>query len=457
MFDVLTYQKGGSVLRMLEQYLGEETFRDGIRRYLTTHAYANTVTRDLWRALTEASGQPVDEIMDTWILQGGHPLVRVEDGSVTQTPFAYGPATADSSIGDGWKIPLLTRPLEGGESTALILEDGASIAPGTLVNAGGWGTYRTAYGPSELAAVAAKIRDLQPLERFTLIADTWAATQAGQLNVADFLPLAASLGDAVEPATWTVVAGSLSTLSRVVEDKDRPALAALARRLAQPLLDVLGFDAAPGEDEKAPTLRATTLSMLGVTGRDEAVRAEALRRFEADEMAGDIASAILGIVGSIGRPQDFDTMLERLRSATNPQVEDRYQIGMCTFEDPALSLKMFELCRTELRTQDAPYVVRTLLANRVAGPAVFEALCASWDEVMSRFPENAHSRMLSGVSTMISSRAVATEVAEFLGSHPLETGQRSVEQDLERLFVGVALGERERPALGATLRSLEVP
>ena len=75
MFDVLTYQKGGSVLRMLEQYLGPDVFRDGVRRYLEDHAYANTVTADLWDALEAASGQPVGSVMDSWILQGGHPLV----------------------------------------------------------------------------------------------------------------------------------------------------------------------------------------------------------------------------------------------------------------------------------------------------------------------------------------------------------------------------------------------
>jgi len=457
MFDVLTYQKGGSVLRMLEQYLGEEIFRDGIRRYLTKHAYANTVTADLWAALSEASGQAIGDIMNTWILQGGHPLVRVADGQISQSPFSFGPASGASSIGESWKIPLLTRPLDGGATSAAILEGPTSIAPGTLVNAGGWGTYRTAYGSQELAQVAAHLRSLEPLERFTLIADTWAAAQAGHVSVADFFTLAAGLGVDIEPAVWMVVAGALSTVSRIIDEADRPALSSLARQLATPLFDILGFDAKAGEDEKAPTLRATVLSMLGVTGRDEVVRSEALARFEADTMAGDIALAVLGVVGSVGRSQDYDTMLARLNAATNPQVEDRYQIGLCSFEDPALNLRTFDLCRTELRTQDAPYVVRSLLANRVAGPVVFDALCAHFDEVLARFPENAQSRMLSGVSTMIGSRDVAEKVADFLRAHPIETGMRSVEQDLERLFVGVAFGERERPGLGAALRALTNP
>ena len=82
MFDVLTYQKGGSVLRMLEQFIGPDVFREGIHDYLVTHSYANTETRDLWDALERSSGRPVARIMDTWINQGGYPLVSVgSDGT----------------------------------------------------------------------------------------------------------------------------------------------------------------------------------------------------------------------------------------------------------------------------------------------------------------------------------------------------------------------------------------
>ena len=75
MFDVLTYQKGGALLRMLEQYLGVERFRAGVSHYLRTHSYANTETNDLWDAIEATSGEPVRRIMDSWIWQPGYPIV----------------------------------------------------------------------------------------------------------------------------------------------------------------------------------------------------------------------------------------------------------------------------------------------------------------------------------------------------------------------------------------------
>src|SRR3546814_13713424 len=103
MFDVLTYEKGAAVVRMLEQYLGEEAFREGIRRYMKAQRYANTETTDLWDAIEEATGEPVRRILDSWSFQGGHPLVRADlraDGRVlhlSPEPFQYRADAADAT------------------------------------------------------------------------------------------------------------------------------------------------------------------------------------------------------------------------------------------------------------------------------------------------------------------------------------------------------------------------
>src|SRR6202034_3456174 len=116
---------GGSTLRILEQYLGGEVFRDGFRLYLTKHSYAHTVTTDLWDALEENSGQPGREMMKTRSLQGTAPLVTLEKGQLTQQPFRYGPAKSPSAIGDHWLIPALTRSLDGGDPSRHLLKNEA--------------------------------------------------------------------------------------------------------------------------------------------------------------------------------------------------------------------------------------------------------------------------------------------------------------------------------------------
>ncbi|MGH9046123.1 MAG: M1 family metallopeptidase [Acidimicrobiales bacterium] len=465
MFDVLTYQKGGSVLRMLEQYLGAETFRDGVRRYLSTHSYANTVTGDLWDALESVSGQPVRSVMDSWILQGGHPVVSVEESGLAQAPFSYqrhGAHGAHSAIGERWSVPVLVRPLGGGEAQALLLEapSGAlpAIAPPAVLNAGGWGVYRVSYG-ERLGELAANLSSLTPLERANLFNDAWAMVLSGRAPLSSFLDLAAQLGQDTEPATFATVAGALALVERAANEDAREDLAAATRALLGARFASLGWEPRSGEGERIPNLRSVLLSTLGTIGKDEAIRAEAARRFDAARNGGepvnaDLEGAVLGVLADQRRPGDYDAFYARYQSAGTPQQEQRYLSALAAFPDVELGTHTFELALHDVRTQDAPYLITGLLANRVAGPAVFERLTDHFDEVLDRFPVNSHSRMLQGVRTMCGDAAVARRVTEFLSARPLRSGQRSVDQALERLWVNVDFVERERHGLSASLGHL---
>jgi puromycin-sensitive aminopeptidase len=455
MFDLLTYEKGGSVLRMLEQYLSEDIFRAGIRQYLTKHAYANTVTTDLWDALEEASGEPVATIMNTWILQGGHPVVSVEDGTIRQRPFSYAPAVSESSIGELWQVPLLTRPVGNSVVTRHILGESPLAVEGpTVVNAGGWGVYRTAYGSRDLTDVMANFSDLDDLEQATLVADTWAATQAGAVELSDFLNLASAIVSSNETATWAVVIEALGTLNRMASDEQRPHLQAAARSVLAPKFEQLGWEAARGENETLASLRAQILGALGTIGADEAVRNEALKRFDAGDLQGDLASPIISIVASVGRMGDYDEIYRLYKAADDPQAEQRYLGALSAFDDASLTRRTFEACfSNDIRTQDAPYEVSALLANRVNGLEIFALLCQRWDEAMKRFPVDAQSRMVMGISRMVTSRSKADEIASFLEAHPVKVGQRTVVQGIERLRNRSAMAERLAPKLGETLAS----
>ncbi|HLG67523.1 MAG TPA: M1 family metallopeptidase [Acidimicrobiales bacterium] len=471
MFDVLTYQKGGSVLRMLEQYLGAQTFRDGVRAYLRAHAYANTVTADLWDALEAASGEPVRAVMNSWILQGGHPLVSLAEGTLSQQPFTYGPprpGTA-SAVGRDWQVPVLVRRLsdEAAERRLLLGPDPVRVdgAPDALivVNAGGWGAYRVRYTSPHLRQLAGRLAALAPLERANLFADTWAGVLAGHSSLDDFFELARGLGADEEPSTFAVVAGALELCDRVVGEGDRPALAAATRALLGPRAAELGWERRHGEGERVPTLRSLLLRTLGTLGEDEEVRAEAARRFDAAHPGGgdagepvdpDIEDAVLAAVGARMRPGDYERVLARYRAPSTPQEEMRYLMALAAFPDAELARRTYHLALDEVRTQNAPLLLATLLGTRVGGPAAWPLLAEDWARVLDRFPDNTHARMLSGVRLLCGDSALATAVTDFLHAHPVRTGQRTVEQTLERLWVNVAFGERVRPTLGATLRQV---
>ena len=228
MFDVLTYEKGCGVLRMLEQHIGADVFRDGVRTYLKAHAYGNTVTSDLWDALEDASGAPVRDVMDTFILQGGHPLVSLHGDTLSQQPFALGTGTRRRDVVHRLGV---ARPRRGAGAALRRRARRAGAPPRprcrararsprpeqglAVVNAGGWGMFRVGYETAHRTALAEHLPELTPLETANLIADTWATTLAGHSTLEEFLVLASRLGDEPEPAAWSPVGSALVLTKRI--------------------------------------------------------------------------------------------------------------------------------------------------------------------------------------------------------------------------------------------------
>lgn len=236
MFDVLTYEKGASVVRMLEQYLGAETFRRGISAYLTEHSYGVTETTDLWDALEHASGEPVRRIMDGWIFQGGHPNISVSTTSsgvrLSQRRFTYGAGDTDGSSIDAddavrWAVPMsieyrMIDPTAGNSSQyRLLLEDDIEVDLGgepamVRVNTGGTGFFRSDLEPDLLMALAAE-PDSSPLERFVLIDDACAGLDAGSIEVDVVWTLLEVVARTeTEPAVWRRIASALRELHHLL-------------------------------------------------------------------------------------------------------------------------------------------------------------------------------------------------------------------------------------------------
>ncbi len=469
MFDVLTYQKGGSVLRMLEQFLGPDVFREGIHDYLTTHAYGNSETAGLWDALERSSGRAVRALMDTWIDQGGYPLLTVgDDGSLSQQPFSYS-GRAGGAIGTDWQVPVLLRPLDAPDAEPdTLLLDGTGVvgsAPRSdlLVNAGGSGFYRVSYPTSQVERLASRLPDLAPLERYNLVSDSWAAALAGRTPLADLVRLARALAGSGErdPSVWSVVLGALGLFDRVVPEDARPILALAVRTLLGPTATELGWDPRSVDDERTPSLRASVLRTLGTIGDDPATRAEARRRFtEAGTvpLQADTASAVLDIVATQGGEIEFEAMLARFRSPATPQEENRYLYALASFDDDALAVRAFDLALSEVRTQNAPFLVQALLVNRVTGPSTWHRVVAAWDTLEDRFPSNIFPRMLDGVRALCTPPELATEVTRFIETHPVAGSGRSIDQTLERLSVNVTFATREGGGLAGVLTGvLDLP
>jgi puromycin-sensitive aminopeptidase len=477
MFDILTYEKGASVVRMLEQYLGADRFRAGIRRYMARHQFGNTETSDLWDALEEETGEPVRRIAETWIFQGGFPEVTVSspDGAglrFSQQRFGYGGAggngngsgsgSSDGS-GDGggstearWAVPVVVEHGDGAGSTvARVLLDGptADLAvSGPLgwakANAGAHGFYRVRYAPDLLAALLDRLGELTPLERYVLVDDAWAAVLAGSMSGSAFLDMVDGFAGETDLSVWERIVGGLSQLERLVEGDARRRLHERVGALIGPARDRLGDAAADGEDDRTRTLRGTLLQAAAVLADNPAAQArcrDLLDAFLADPASVDpsLSSAALAASTTLGDVALHERLVERFGAAENPQDRERILRSLARFRDPDALARTLELSLSgSVRTQDAPYLLGETLANRDNGAAAWAFVSGRWDEVNERFPDNSIPRLIGGIRSL-RDRGLAGEVAAFLDEHPIPQGALQVRQHIERMWVTVALAERE--------------
>jgi puromycin-sensitive aminopeptidase len=457
MFDTLTYGKGSAVLRMLEQYLGEETFRNGIRRYLKSHAYSNTETDDLWAALEAESGEPVGEIMSGWIYQGGYPQIEV-----TETESGYRLSQQQFRFLDGgdatWRVPALYRTdiAEG----RIVIGDKPVELPGTgglLLNRGGDGFYRVKYPTETLQDLAEGFDDLDAAERYTLIADTWANVLAGEAPAANFIALVAALEDEDEPGVWGVAIGGLGELNRVIVPEDRPALQTLVRDLVLPKAEAMGWEPAEDESDLTRKLRGLLLRVLGNLGNDTATQDQARKVFsrsleDRDSVDADVADAAIGVVAANGSGEEFERFLRLRDDADSPQDEVRYLRAAAAVPDEETAARLVEMVLAgEVRSQDANWLLALLLGHRETGPLVWELVKANWRAILDTMPPQNRRRMLDLIMYR-SEPEIATDIEAWLAENPIGGAAKFTEQQMERLRVRVGLRQREAERLGDTLR-----
>jgi puromycin-sensitive aminopeptidase len=464
MFDVLTYEKGAAVLRQLEQFLGAGRFRDGIALYLRKHQFANTETHDLWDALEESSREPVRAMMDSWIFQPGFPILDAslaDDGRtlrLKQRRFFYLPEDNDQS----WHVPVMVRAAsDTGPVTRKVLMtaretavDLGAKAKWALLNEGGHGFYRVHYAPALREALTRNLGDLRPVERFALVSDTWAATVAGMGPLGEFIAMARLFTAETDINVWRAIIGAFGYLDMIVSDGDRPALAAAVRAIVGPAAARAGWEAKTGESELERQLRGLLIGALGTLGDDPEVQrraSEVYARFEASPARADhdLVPALVSVLAHCGDAKRYTVFKDKFRAACTPQEEQRYLFSLAGFrERELLKGTMTMTLDGQVRTQNAPYLMHSLLLNTDCRYEAWDFVRANWSEMIRKYPDSALPRMCEAVVALLDRE---DEVKKFFAEHRVRLGAKIIDQHLERLSVAVAFRKREGARLAQTL------
>jgi aminopeptidase N/puromycin-sensitive aminopeptidase len=473
LFDGIAYGKAASVLRMLEAYLGEETFRKGVNAYLQQHQYANATADDFWDAQTRTSKKPVDTIMPTWVKQPGAPVVNVKaecagdatNVTVSQQRYYMDRAKFEASNDQLWQIPLCLRGSASGNSAKCELmtkKEETFTIPGcstwVMANAGATGYYHTGYQPSAVRALAADAETkLTPAERIALQNDVWASVRVGREPVGDYLAFAQGLQSDPNRAVIDDVIGRLSYIGRyLLSESDRDSYRAWLRRYLTPLMKEVGYDRKPGESDEQRTLRAAVFNALGHDARDPETLEYA--RSLADKLLTDPnsvdheqAGAAMGLAALNGDAAFYDRVMAALKNPKSPEEYYELLYTLPRFSDPKLLQRTLDFAiSSDVRSQDALSVVTSVLGNPAGQQLAWDFIRQHWSEIEKAGGPFASAEIVQATGVFCDT-AKRDEVTEFFTAHKVEAAERSYKQSIERINICSDLKLRQEPQLAAWL------
>lgn len=465
--DALAYNKGESVLQMFEQWIGSETFRQGVLAYLETHAWGNARGQDLWNALTKASNVNVSAAMASFLDQPGVPLVTVTvrpggKVSLSQTRYAFAGLPAPQK--QLWRIPVTLRYATAGgiKQRAVLLEKPQlelSLAPGEELlwihpNADERGYYRWSLDAAGLARLTSARESLSLRERMGLGYALASQLGAGTLSGDAVLQ---SLGGLTNDSHPRVVASSLSAIESVWEpladDATRPALRQWLLRSLTPVYQRVGPSVKPGEDVQITRLRPSLLTWLGTEVRDPEVLALAKQQVplvleSPDAIDPDLRSTFITLAAVDGDDALFTAYRQKFESLSVPDEQTSYLRALGEFRDLALTRRALDYVLTAaIAPSDLFEIPRKVSNDQERQSIAWDWIRANYEAIAQRVPRFALSFMPFFAGGCDSARLDEAKVFFAQANHNVPGTDRSLAQMAEGVTICSTIRKRERPAV----------
>lgn len=471
MFDGITYQKGASVLRMLESFVGEEAFQKGVSKYLKDHSFANATAADFWTAIAaESTGVPVAEIMRSYVYQPGFPQVNVkvsaDNKQIDLSQYRQLRLGQDKNDPSLWLVPLLIRELSGSSGTQAGFAASKPISrlftkrsqdlplnlsgKTILVNAGARGYYRTCYEAKQLKAVQDAFLQLSPEEKLGFIADCSALVLPGDIAVEDCYNIVHKIKDETDPLILADMIGFVAAPFNYV--RDNPAMLKTyqhwARHMLMPLRTSLdGWNQKPADSQQTKSLRLAVLGMLGTMAQEPRTISEAFVMFEKyrkdrNSINPDVLNTVVSIVAFNGGKKEYDELLELYKTAQNPADSEMALGFLDSFHQPDLASRTIAMgMGPDVKLQEGLGMVCGIAYNHYTRDIGWAYIKQHWNELLKHFPEG-HLRALCGLAGAYDTPEKEKEFKDWYASHPVPFGKSSTARSLESMHTRVLFRQR---------------
>ena len=496
-FDAISYSKGASVIRMIHDFIGADAFRAGMQIYLKRHAYANTITEDLWNALGEASGHPVQKIMDSWIKQAGYPLVKISRNDqnnlvLSQKRFlASGEDLSEVESAQQWQTPLVLEFNDSGKNyyEKIVLSADTEINESTKVfssltqerkqvfsplarlenkflkfNSGQVALARVNYLPEQWQALAEAIRrgKLVPADRYGIISDALALARAGHMSTGQLINLISSYKNEDNHTVWMAILGALGALNNILEETSEGLrFASFARSVLAPIAGKLGWTEVASEFHTTKLMRTHILSAMGNYG-DLDIIAEAKNRFRSHVSNLQVADpnfrpVIYGLTAKYGSKVEFDAMVEMYRKETFQEEKARLLGAFGKFASPDLLPAVLEYAFNsgDVRHSDFIYVAGSMGSHANGRRIAWKFLTDNWEIINERY-SGGGLKMLGRIIALVCDGFARTKDAEmveqFFANHPAPSATRAIAESIERISVRASWHERDKDEIAEALK-----
>lgn len=469
-FDAITYQKGMAVIRMIEDYVGEDAFRSGVRAYIKKHSYGNSKMDDLWGAVDKASDAPVLDIAHDFTLQPGVPMIAVDsatcnDAGDTTTlslrQLRYGADAASRNDPLVWRTPVkavvvgdvdVARATIAGPDAQEMTVSGCGPVK---VNAGESGYYRTLYADAPFADLLSQYGALADVDKLGLFQDAYALGSTGDAPFSRFLDLVTLTPKDSDPLITRNVVRYLTGVKQLFKDEPgADQYADFAKAWLAPAFTNVGWDVVPGESANESSLRTSLISALANFG-DESVIAEARKcyaayRADPSSLSPALLSTVLGVVASKADAATFDQLLEAARKADNPREQQLYYGAISNVEDEDLAKRAIAFF---LSDEVAPqYRTRYFASLAYDHPRlVWDYYVAHYEEIEATLDPLQRIEYGPGIAGATGDPEIVKELQAFAAEHLPESAAKPVAIVVQRSEVREALKKDQLPKLVAWL------
>ncbi len=466
-FDSITYSKGSAVINMLENHVGADVWRDGVRRYMKKHAYSNTRSDDLWEAIGAAASQPITAIAHDFTLQPGVPMISLDQvtckNGKTTIRLSQGEFTKDRPDKKSlrWRVPVIARTL-GNEPARAVIEGGKGSMQlagcGTvLLNAGQSGYYRSRYSDKSFAAIRDGFDQLKPIDQLGIIGNTSALGMAGLQSAADILELIQATPLDGDVKVWGNIADQLQTIDGLYKgDQARQerfrhfALGAL-----QPLLKKFGWEAKAGESEPDAIFRASLIGVLAKLGDSDVIR-ESRRRYAARKndpkaMPPALYKTILGIVAEHADKRIWEQMRAEAKSENRAMIKDELYLMLASSEDKALAQRALDMSLTdEPGATNSAGMISSVSAQHP--DLAFDFALAHRGKVESFVDTTSSSRYYPKLASQSLDPAMTAKLNRYADAHVAKSSRRATETATDNISYRIGIRDKRLPEIDAWLK-----